>query len=107
MCQACNNLVCGYDAGDCGTQHFHEMHSQILKPETVEKQYYVFPKGWLKRLSVNVSLNFALSRRQKFYIYYTLWLEFIKHLVMKLIKLFCDKFLMVQPHAANSRLRAS
>ncbi|PVD33947.1 hypothetical protein C0Q70_05209 [Pomacea canaliculata] len=43
--QACNNLVCGYDAGDCGTQHFHEMHSQILKPETVEKQYYVFPKG--------------------------------------------------------------
>ncbi|KAM4037761.1 N-acetylglucosamine-1-phosphotransferase subunits alpha/beta [Anomaloglossus baeobatrachus] len=40
--QACNVLSCGYDAGDCGQDHFGEMHKLDL---FLNQTHYVVPKG--------------------------------------------------------------
>uniref|UniRef100_A0A8D2PPG8 N-acetylglucosamine-1-phosphotransferase subunits alpha/beta n=1 Tax=Zosterops lateralis melanops TaxID=1220523 RepID=A0A8D2PPG8_ZOSLA len=40
--QACNVLSCGFDAGDCGQDHFEEMYKVVLK---LNQTYYVIPKG--------------------------------------------------------------
>ncbi|XP_042548996.1 N-acetylglucosamine-1-phosphotransferase subunits alpha/beta isoform X1 [Dipodomys spectabilis] len=40
--QACNVLPCGFDAGDCGQDHFHEMYKVTLHPN---QTHYVVPKG--------------------------------------------------------------
>ncbi|NWR48543.1 GNPTA phosphotransferase, partial [Regulus satrapa] len=40
--QACNVLSCGFDAGDCGQDHFEEMYKVILQ---LNQTYYVIPKG--------------------------------------------------------------
>lgn len=40
--QACNVLSCGFDAGDCGQDHFHEMYKVTLLPN---RTHYVIPKG--------------------------------------------------------------
>ncbi|NWI37322.1 GNPTA phosphotransferase, partial [Picathartes gymnocephalus] len=40
--QACNVLSCGFDAGDCGQDHFEEMYKVMLQPN---QTYYVIPKG--------------------------------------------------------------
>ncbi|XP_073940340.1 N-acetylglucosamine-1-phosphotransferase subunits alpha/beta isoform X4 [Castor canadensis] len=40
--QACNVLSCGFDAGDCGQDHFHEMYKVTLLPN---QTHYVIPKG--------------------------------------------------------------
>ncbi|NWQ86585.1 GNPTA phosphotransferase, partial [Burhinus bistriatus] len=40
--QACNVLSCGFDAGDCGQDHFEEMYKVTLQ---LNQTYYVLPKG--------------------------------------------------------------
>ncbi|NXS26582.1 GNPTA phosphotransferase, partial [Pomatostomus ruficeps] len=40
--QACNVLSCGFDAGDCGQDHFEEMYNVVLQ---LNQTYYVVPKG--------------------------------------------------------------
>ncbi|XP_051472049.1 N-acetylglucosamine-1-phosphotransferase subunits alpha/beta isoform X4 [Apus apus] len=40
--QACNVLSCGFDAGDCGQDHFEEMYKVTLH---LNQTYYVIPKG--------------------------------------------------------------
>ncbi|NWX90059.1 GNPTA phosphotransferase, partial [Nothoprocta pentlandii] len=40
--QACNVLACGFDAGDCGQDHFEEMYKVTLH---LNQTYYVIPKG--------------------------------------------------------------
>uniref|UniRef100_A0A8C3TSY3 N-acetylglucosamine-1-phosphotransferase subunits alpha/beta n=1 Tax=Catharus ustulatus TaxID=91951 RepID=A0A8C3TSY3_CATUS len=40
--QACNVLACGFDAGDCGQDHFEEMYKVMLQ---LNQTYYVIPKG--------------------------------------------------------------
>ncbi|XP_069760515.1 N-acetylglucosamine-1-phosphotransferase subunits alpha/beta isoform X2 [Narcine bancroftii] len=40
--QACNVLSCGFDAGDCGQDHFDQMHGVIL---LLNQTHYVLPKG--------------------------------------------------------------
>ncbi|KAL2309332.1 hypothetical protein Nmel_005526 [Mimus melanotis] len=40
--QACNILSCGFDAGDCGQDHFEEMYKVMLQ---LNQTYYVIPKG--------------------------------------------------------------
>lgn len=40
--QACNVLSCGFDAGDCGQDHFHELYKVTLLPN---QTHYVLPKG--------------------------------------------------------------
>nr|AAH60638.1 Gnptab protein [Mus musculus] len=40
--QACNVLSCGFDAGDCGQDHFHELYKVTLLPN---QTHYVVPKG--------------------------------------------------------------
>ncbi|XP_075065368.1 N-acetylglucosamine-1-phosphotransferase subunits alpha/beta [Mixophyes fleayi] len=40
--QACNVLNCGYDAGDCGQDHFGEMYKINL---LLNQTHYVVPKG--------------------------------------------------------------
>ncbi|KAM6215240.1 N-acetylglucosamine-1-phosphotransferase subunits alpha/beta [Rhynchocyon petersi] len=40
--QACNVLACGFDAGDCGQDHFHELYKVTLFPN---QTHYVIPKG--------------------------------------------------------------
>ncbi|XP_059834509.1 N-acetylglucosamine-1-phosphotransferase subunits alpha/beta isoform X1 [Hypanus sabinus] len=40
--QACNILSCGFDAGDCGQEHFDQMYRVILHPN---QTHYVLPKG--------------------------------------------------------------
>ncbi|KGL84984.1 N-acetylglucosamine-1-phosphotransferase subunits alpha/beta, partial [Tinamus guttatus] len=40
--QACNVLPCGFDAGDCGQDHFEEMYKVTLQ---LNQTYYVIPKG--------------------------------------------------------------
>ncbi|NXI26509.1 GNPTA phosphotransferase, partial [Sterrhoptilus dennistouni] len=40
--QACNVLSCGFDAGDCGQDHFEEMYKVALQ---LNQTYYVIPKG--------------------------------------------------------------
>ncbi|NXY28053.1 GNPTA phosphotransferase, partial [Pomatorhinus ruficollis] len=40
--QACNVLSCGFDAGDCGQDHFEEMYKVMLQ---LNQTYYVIPKG--------------------------------------------------------------
>ncbi|XP_058720338.1 N-acetylglucosamine-1-phosphotransferase subunits alpha/beta-like isoform X2 [Poecile atricapillus] len=40
--QACNVLSCGFDAGDCGQDHFEEMYKVMLQ---LNQTYYVVPKG--------------------------------------------------------------
>ncbi|NXY07866.1 GNPTA phosphotransferase, partial [Pteruthius melanotis] len=40
--QACNVLSCGFDAGDCGQDHFEEMYKVMLH---LNRTYYVIPKG--------------------------------------------------------------
>ncbi|XP_062445523.1 N-acetylglucosamine-1-phosphotransferase subunits alpha/beta isoform X3 [Rhea pennata] len=40
--QACNVLSCGFDAGDCGQDHFEEMYRVTLQ---LNQTYYVIPKG--------------------------------------------------------------
>ncbi|XP_040840247.1 N-acetylglucosamine-1-phosphotransferase subunits alpha/beta isoform X1 [Ochotona curzoniae] len=40
--QACNVLSCGFDAGDCGQEHFHELYKVTLLPN---QTHYVLPKG--------------------------------------------------------------
>ncbi|XP_072123501.1 N-acetylglucosamine-1-phosphotransferase subunits alpha/beta isoform X2 [Mobula birostris] len=40
--QACNILSCGFDAGDCGQEHFDQMYRVILHPN---RTHYVLPKG--------------------------------------------------------------
>ncbi|PNJ83194.1 GNPTAB isoform 6, partial [Pongo abelii] len=40
--QACNVLSCGFDAGDCGQDHFHELYKVILLPN---QTHYIIPKG--------------------------------------------------------------
>uniref|UniRef100_A0A8C3YSN9 N-acetylglucosamine-1-phosphotransferase subunits alpha/beta n=1 Tax=Catagonus wagneri TaxID=51154 RepID=A0A8C3YSN9_9CETA len=40
--QACNVLSCGFDAGDCGQDHFHELYKVTLLPN---QTHYVIPKG--------------------------------------------------------------
>ncbi|NXQ35118.1 GNPTA phosphotransferase, partial [Alaudala cheleensis] len=47
--QACNVLSCGFDAGDCGQDHFEEMYKVMLQ---LNQTYYVIPKGeWLPYFS--------------------------------------------------------
>lgn len=40
--QACNVLSCGFDAGDCGQDHFHELYKVTLLPN---QTHYAIPKG--------------------------------------------------------------
>ncbi|KAM5289045.1 N-acetylglucosamine-1-phosphotransferase subunits alpha/beta isoform 2-T2 [Ctenodactylus gundi] len=40
--QACNVLACGFDAGDCGQDHFHELYKVTLLPN---QTHYIIPKG--------------------------------------------------------------
>ncbi|XP_069485998.1 N-acetylglucosamine-1-phosphotransferase subunits alpha/beta isoform X2 [Ambystoma mexicanum] len=40
--QACNVLACGFDAGDCGPDHFSEMYKVTLQ---VNQTHYILPKG--------------------------------------------------------------
>ncbi|XP_009862847.1 PREDICTED: N-acetylglucosamine-1-phosphotransferase subunits alpha/beta, partial [Apaloderma vittatum] len=40
--QACNVLSCGFDAGDCGQDHFEEMYKVTLQ---LNQTYYIIPKG--------------------------------------------------------------
>ncbi|XP_066866089.1 N-acetylglucosamine-1-phosphotransferase subunits alpha/beta isoform X2 [Kogia breviceps] len=40
--QACNVFSCGFDAGDCGQDHFHELYKVTLLPN---QTHYVIPKG--------------------------------------------------------------
>ncbi|NWI32887.1 GNPTA phosphotransferase, partial [Sula dactylatra] len=40
--QACNVLSCGFDAGDCGQDHFEEMYKVMLQ---LNQTYYIIPKG--------------------------------------------------------------
>uniref|UniRef100_A0A8D1UIH5 N-acetylglucosamine-1-phosphotransferase subunits alpha/beta n=1 Tax=Sus scrofa TaxID=9823 RepID=A0A8D1UIH5_PIG len=40
--QACNVLSCGFDAGDCGQDHFHELYKVTLLSN---QTHYVIPKG--------------------------------------------------------------
>ncbi|KAM4746784.1 N-acetylglucosamine-1-phosphotransferase subunits alpha/beta [Rhinophrynus dorsalis] len=40
--QACNVLGCGFDAGDCGQEHFEEMYKLKL---LLNQTHYVIPKG--------------------------------------------------------------
>ncbi|XP_078075653.1 N-acetylglucosamine-1-phosphotransferase subunits alpha/beta isoform X2 [Mustelus asterias] len=40
--QACNILSCGFDAGDCGEEHFNEMYDVNL---LLNQTHYVLPKG--------------------------------------------------------------
>ncbi|KAL8222059.1 UNVERIFIED_CONTAM: hypothetical protein K2H54_074863 [Gekko kuhli] len=40
--QACNVLSCGFDAGDCGQDHFNELYKVTLKKNVT---HYVIPKG--------------------------------------------------------------
>ncbi|XP_027736922.1 N-acetylglucosamine-1-phosphotransferase subunits alpha/beta [Empidonax traillii] len=40
--QACNVLSCGFDAGDCGQDHFEEMYKVTLQ---LNQTYYIVPKG--------------------------------------------------------------
>ncbi|XP_004844909.1 N-acetylglucosamine-1-phosphotransferase subunits alpha/beta isoform X2 [Heterocephalus glaber] len=40
--QACNVLACGFDAGDCGQDHFHELYKVSLLPN---RTHYALPKG--------------------------------------------------------------
>uniref|UniRef100_A0A8C2V646 N-acetylglucosamine-1-phosphotransferase subunits alpha/beta n=2 Tax=Chinchilla lanigera TaxID=34839 RepID=A0A8C2V646_CHILA len=40
--QACNVLACGFDAGDCGQDHFHELYRVTL---LANQTHYVLPKG--------------------------------------------------------------
>ncbi|XP_067855339.1 N-acetylglucosamine-1-phosphotransferase subunits alpha/beta [Heptranchias perlo] len=40
--QACNVLSCGFDAGDCGQEHFDQMYDVIL---LLNHSHYVLPKG--------------------------------------------------------------
>ncbi|KAK2539662.1 Gnptab [Columba guinea] len=40
--QACNVLSCGFDAGDCGQDHFEELYKVTLQ---LNQTYYVIPKG--------------------------------------------------------------
>ncbi|NWW83329.1 GNPTA phosphotransferase, partial [Climacteris rufus] len=40
--QACNVLSCGFDAGDCGQDHFEEMYKVVLQ---LNQTYYIIPKG--------------------------------------------------------------
>ncbi|MEE6480080.1 hypothetical protein FKM82_012450 [Ascaphus truei] len=40
--QACNVLACGFDAGDCGQEHFGEMYKVTLD---INQTHYVVPKG--------------------------------------------------------------
>ncbi|MBV99114.1 N-acetylglucosamine-1-phosphotransferase subunits alpha/beta, partial [Eschrichtius robustus] len=40
--QACNVLSCGFDAGDCGQDRFHELYKVTLLPN---QTHYVIPKG--------------------------------------------------------------
>ncbi|XP_060101604.1 N-acetylglucosamine-1-phosphotransferase subunits alpha/beta isoform X2 [Heteronotia binoei] len=40
--QACNVLSCGFDAGDCGQDHFHELYKVTLQKNVT---HYVIPKG--------------------------------------------------------------
>ncbi|XP_006888600.1 PREDICTED: N-acetylglucosamine-1-phosphotransferase subunits alpha/beta [Elephantulus edwardii] len=40
--QACNVLSCGFDAGDCGQDHFHELYKVTLLSN---QTHYVLPKG--------------------------------------------------------------
>ncbi|KAM8979687.1 N-acetylglucosamine-1-phosphotransferase subunits alpha/beta isoform X1 [Sarcophilus harrisii] len=40
--QACNVLSCGFDAGDCGQDHFDELYKVTLIPN---QTHYVIPKG--------------------------------------------------------------
>uniref|UniRef100_A0A8C9UVG5 N-acetylglucosamine-1-phosphotransferase subunits alpha/beta n=1 Tax=Spermophilus dauricus TaxID=99837 RepID=A0A8C9UVG5_SPEDA len=40
--QACNVLSCGFDAGDCGQDHFHELYKVTLLPN---QTHYIIPKG--------------------------------------------------------------
>uniref|UniRef100_A0A5F8H438 N-acetylglucosamine-1-phosphotransferase subunits alpha/beta n=1 Tax=Monodelphis domestica TaxID=13616 RepID=A0A5F8H438_MONDO len=40
--QACNVLSCGFDAGDCGQDHFGELYKVTLIPN---QTHYIIPKG--------------------------------------------------------------
>nr|XP_056702939.1 N-acetylglucosamine-1-phosphotransferase subunits alpha/beta [Euleptes europaea] len=40
--QACNVLSCGFDAGDCGQDHFQELYKVTLQKNVT---HYVIPKG--------------------------------------------------------------
>ncbi|XP_074082803.1 N-acetylglucosamine-1-phosphotransferase subunits alpha/beta isoform X2 [Macrotis lagotis] len=40
--QACNVLSCGFDAGDCGQDHFDELYKVTL---TLNQTHYIIPKG--------------------------------------------------------------
>ncbi|XP_036615571.1 N-acetylglucosamine-1-phosphotransferase subunits alpha/beta isoform X2 [Trichosurus vulpecula] len=40
--QACNVLSCGFDAGDCGQDHFDELYKVTLIPN---QTHYIIPKG--------------------------------------------------------------
>ncbi|GFR86364.1 N-acetylglucosamine-1-phosphotransferase subunits alpha/beta, partial [Elysia marginata] len=40
--QACNNLECGFDTGDCGTNDFHQLHGFDLR---IGKTHYRAPPG--------------------------------------------------------------
>ncbi|XP_072408106.1 N-acetylglucosamine-1-phosphotransferase subunits alpha/beta isoform X1 [Chiloscyllium punctatum] len=40
--QACNVLLCGFDAGDCGEEHFDQMYDVNLH---LNQTHYVLPKG--------------------------------------------------------------
>uniref|UniRef100_A0A6J0UAC7 N-acetylglucosamine-1-phosphotransferase subunits alpha/beta isoform X1 n=2 Tax=Pogona vitticeps TaxID=103695 RepID=A0A6J0UAC7_9SAUR len=40
--QACNVLSCGFDAGDCGQEHFNELYKVTLQKN---QTHYVIPKG--------------------------------------------------------------
>ncbi|XP_054844324.1 N-acetylglucosamine-1-phosphotransferase subunits alpha/beta isoform X2 [Eublepharis macularius] len=40
--QACNVLSCGFDAGDCGQDHFNELYKVTLQKNVT---HYIIPKG--------------------------------------------------------------
>ena len=42
--QSCNVLQCGFDAGDCGIDNFHQLHRLAFEPDT---RVYSLPPGEL------------------------------------------------------------
>ena len=40
--QACNVIECGFDAGDCGTEKYDQLHGFLL---TYNQTHYELPKG--------------------------------------------------------------
>ena len=43
--QACNVIECGFDAGDCGTEKYDQLHGFML---AYNQTHYDLPKGMYK-----------------------------------------------------------